>query len=177
MIETPVLTQTETEDGALLLLSSSTIVRYSQVAKQLASRSQLKQRMVADPSMIREIVSYGRAQWCSLANSKQREVPEIEIAILLCLLVETGSPEVDALLSDVGLNNRPAVAWLAALARDLRTQRSTNTQKTMANALNHLLPWGLVASAAIDLEQIISGDFSVTTPIDKASQSSLKLAA
>ena len=113
-------------ETAFDLLTSSTLERYIHMAIRAALRIQSHDQSVIYPERIRQLVTVVRNRWECLLRSAQRDTPEVELAILLCMLAQNAAPEVDELLVAVAIVDRPAVVWVAALARRLLQERASN---------------------------------------------------
>ena len=126
MIPDLMFEQNEVAETAFWLLTSSSVERYVRMAKQAAWRIQSHHQFVIHPERMRQLVTLARNRWECLLGSTQRDTPEVELAILLCMLAQNAAPEVDGLLLAVAIVDRPGVAWIAALARRLLQERASN---------------------------------------------------
>src|SRR5215831_14002817 len=126
MISDLVFDQNEIAETAFWLLTSSSVDRYVRMAKHAALRIHSHHQFVINPERMRQLVTAVRVRWECLLGSTQRDTPEVELAIVLCILAQNAAPEVDGLLLAVATVDRPAVAWVAALARRLLQERSSN---------------------------------------------------
>jgi hypothetical protein len=132
------------EDGCLVerdfmskvafdLLSSSTVDRYARVAIEAGSQYLLENRSTVGGSGT-AILTLQRATslWDRIVVAKQRDVGEVELAILLSALSVSGTPGIDGLL--VAINTSSIFggprSWLIGLTQVLRQGR----QKTLAEA-------------------------------------------
>lgn len=126
MIPDLMFDQNEVAETAFWLLTSSSVDRYVRMAKQAALRIQSRHQFVIHPQRIRQLITVARERWEYLLGSAQRDTPEVELAVLLCMLAQTAAPEVDGLLFAMAIVDRSAVAWIAALARRLLQDRASN---------------------------------------------------
>lgn len=175
MIDPPWITETEAADGAFALLTSSTPGRYIRMAKDAAVHSRLRARIEENSQVIPLLVSDARMLWRQMLGSKQRAVQEPELAIILVLLSHTAVPEVDDLLSAIGLIDRPAVAWIAALARRLLQERASNAHPSefMWGGASPSVDFGRVSSqnaAPADHTRLWRPAFDTISPKEGASQ-------
>src|SRR5216117_155952 len=90
-------------EGAFLLLSSSSVARYVRVAKQLAEDSALKDHLACGAISIGELINRARKLHMVIASKNQRDVEEIELAIIMSILSETASDQAFDLLADFSL--------------------------------------------------------------------------
>lgn len=122
----PLFSKEELEDAAFYLLTCSSAERYARMAKDLAVRSKLSSDLKTNPDLTKGALRRARDLWKEILSNKQRDIPELELAVLLPLLAQTASSEVDDLLLALGLVDRPNAAWIGVLARRLRIERASN---------------------------------------------------
>jgi hypothetical protein len=123
-----VLSEDILREGAFLLLSSSSMNRYLRMAQGLARASSLQARLDIEELSVRDLVARAKWLWRELLSRNQRDVPEIELAIILAALTDNTAIEVSDLLVLVSLNDRPPVTWISALARRLYQSRAENEE-------------------------------------------------
>ena len=122
----PFLSQGELEQAAFELLTCSSISRYVRQAKNEAARSRVFRTLQVQPQLAKRIITRIRELRRALVKRKQRDVPEIEMAVLLAGLSRTAFREVDELLVEIGLLETPVFSLLSALSRILRQERPTS---------------------------------------------------
>ncbi|MFI5298762.1 MAG: hypothetical protein ACHREM_11755 [Polyangiales bacterium] len=110
-------------DVAFDLFTSSAIGRYARLAKQAANVARVANSACLDFSRV-----FGRALglYQSLAASEERDLAEVELAVLLAGLAESGAKDVDLLLDLVGGSTFSQAVWVAALARVLLRERTVS---------------------------------------------------
>ena len=113
-------------DGAFLLLTSSSVDRYVRVAKSLAHSSELREYLQAGRLDVEHLIAHARELRGNLNGKKQREIEEVELAIVLAVLATNASEEVSDLLIESSLNDQQPLTWISALARRLYQQRGAN---------------------------------------------------
>lgn len=131
----PLLSSEQLADAAFHLLTSSSLDRYARMARGAATRSGLAQRVAAQPSLIPALLGRGRELLRELRRLSTRDVPEVELAMVLSTLAHTAEPAVGRLLRDIGVDDRPSLAWLAALARSLLKEVTHNQVERLAPLL------------------------------------------
>ena len=164
------LKQEELADAAFDLLTSSSFERYARMAKRAAARSQLHGDLKTAPEMIPRVVRRAKELWRTLRRSGQRDVPEIELAVLLAMLAQTSTPEVDELLVDLSLVDSPTVAWAGALARKLLHERAGNKELSMWHHHRETKKWDATNSAVADLKSEIPSEPNIECRREHASQ-------
>jgi hypothetical protein len=174
-----VLAKPELEEAASYLLTSSTVSRYIRLAREVANRSTLAAQLRSDPDFSSRLAMYARERWLELSSSPQRDVQEVELAIILPLLARAPLPSVEALLSDVGLSVRPSAAWIGALARHLISERPTNTQRQISARRDASRSGLMLSSSHLESQELIISEPMVVarSPRGSFSQSQLRLAA
>jgi|SRR5882724_6524677 len=113
-------------EGAFLLFSSSSATRYVRMAKQLAEDSALKDHLACGAISIEELINRARKLHTVIASKDQRDIEEIELAIIMAILSETASDQAFDLLADFSLYDRNSLAWISAAARNLFQQLAKN---------------------------------------------------
>jgi hypothetical protein len=134
MTAATLFTTEELANAAFDLLTSSTLERYARKAQEAAWGSRLVSKIRENPFLIPQLLDTARRLWRSLLCSVQRDVPEVELALLLSLLARTADPRVDPLLIDLSLIDRGPVTWISALARRLLGERTSNTEQALWQA-------------------------------------------
>lgn len=120
----PLVTQEHLADAAFDLLTSSGIERYVRMAKRAAIRAELRERALRDEIDAVQMFTRSVELWSGLALLSSRGESETELAILITALSTVGPKElVDVLLMALAIEQRPSLAWIAALARKLRSER------------------------------------------------------
>ena len=122
MMDEPLLSQHELAKAAFGLLTSSSIERYVRIAQDSAAG--LVEKLQPVPLRWQCVLDRANRLWQEAVRGTRRESSEVELAVLLSALAQTAIPNVDRLLATVSLIDRPPVAWLSALARNLRMHRS-----------------------------------------------------
>jgi hypothetical protein len=169
----------ELSDAAYALLTASSLGRYIQVAKQVASRSKLRHSLASQPERISRLVSEARHAWRGVLATSERDVFEWELGILLPILAQTAVPEIDGLLRAISLSERQNAAWLGALARRLVHERAENQVG--------LWPWRAptdVQPASVEnranscpVRVLLTDGLGLRSPENRASQRTLRVAA
>ena len=121
MMDEPLLSQHELAKAAFGLLTSSSTERYVRIAQDSAAG--LVKKLQPVPLRWQRVLDRANRLWQEAVRGTRRESSEVELAVLLSALAQTAIPNVDRLLATVSLIDRPPVAWLSALARNLRMQR------------------------------------------------------
>jgi hypothetical protein len=129
MTSLSIATREELAEAAFVLLTSSTSSRYIRLAKRVALRSQLHARLKREPEMAAILVGHARTLWAQVLKAEQRDVFEIELALLLPVLAGTAEVGVEDLLLTLAVENRPVAAWISALARALLKERASNASR------------------------------------------------
>lgn len=122
MTNESLLPENELAAVAFGLLTSSSIERYVHVARDAAAR--LTKQLQHVPTQWMRVVERAEHLWREAVQGTHREPAEVELAVLLSALARTATPGVDDLLAIISLIDQPPVAWLSALARNLRMHRS-----------------------------------------------------
>ena len=122
MMDEPLLSQHELAKAAFGLLTSSSTERYVRIAQDSAAG--LVKKLQPVPLRWQRVLDRANRLWQEAVRGTRRESSEVELAVLLSALAQTAIPNVDRLLATVSLIDRPPVAWLSALARNLRMHRS-----------------------------------------------------
>ncbi|MBI3326726.1 MAG: hypothetical protein HYZ81_08500 [Nitrospinae bacterium] len=118
-------------EAAFDLLSSSSLERYARKADEHALSSALASELRRTPFIIPDLVDMARRLWRELIRASERDVPEVELALLLGLLAQTASSDVDELLVDLAIVEAPAAAWVSSLARRLLQRRGGNADRSL----------------------------------------------
>jgi hypothetical protein len=151
------LSETQMQDGAFLLLSSSSLDRYARMANLLAQP--ILGRLREEPDSANRAVERSRRLLQELLLAGTRDLPEVELAALLAALSQTGIREVGKLLDEVGLLDAAPVLWISALARRLRQARVTTVSMNVhpfveATRSAHLLKYDFRNSTARQPEEV-----------------------
>lgn len=125
--------------AAFALLSSSTVHRYARMAKSLAATSRLRSALYASQVTTKELFMHAEGLWRQLVGQKQRDLPEVELALILATLGETAVGEVDNLLIRISMTDKAPVSWISALARRLYHERASNQELQVAKATGDLV--------------------------------------
>lgn len=133
MSESEYFTHDELSDAAFELLTSSVLGRFARKAQEAAARSDLRTRVEQNPAILESLVRRARDLWQQLLQMEQRGVEEVELSLLLALLSETAWREVPDLLRDIGVVDKPVVAWVAGLARLLRHTGAGNRDVSLSS--------------------------------------------
>ena len=162
MSENALLSQEELEDAAFYLLTCSTVERYLRMAKSLALKVSLIGQLHSDPGLLETILARARTLRKQMLNSTKREAGEFELAVLLSILAQTASSQVNEDLLTLALWDRPPMAWISALARNLRSERSCDEDLIQHFVKDSSLEAGRTKNSADD-DSIPLFDFSLTT--------------
>ena len=109
--------------AAFELLSCSTGPRYCQVSTILSQLTGLESKLENESVSEGEIRVWFWERWQAVLLSTERDVPEIELALVLPALARWGQDWVDDLLHTVAMSTSRGAAWLANLARTLHQSR------------------------------------------------------
>ena len=109
--------------AAFELLSCSTGPRYCQVSTVLSQLTGLDSKLENESVSEGEIKVWFWERWQAVLLSTERDVPEIELALVLPALARWGQDWVDDLLHTVAMSTSRGAAWLANLARTLHQSR------------------------------------------------------
>lgn len=113
---------------AFELLTCSSIERYVRMSKQAAARSPLRRMLLTSADRIHEVLGHARRLLGELRRSSRRDVPEVELAVILALLAQRADgSEAEDLMIKVAIEIRPSCRWLSALARQLLHEGSSDT--------------------------------------------------
>jgi hypothetical protein len=170
MITSAVFSQEELADAAFALLTSSSLERYARMAHQAAVRTCLHEQLRMNPQLIPDLIRQTKARWRALLCGDRRDVPEVELAILLTLLAPTAAPAVDQLLIDLSIVDRPAVAWIAGLARRLLQERRSNAIRSFGRLQPTHARWYTSSSAEVHLEPGMPSGIETVCRKEHASQ-------
>jgi hypothetical protein len=114
------------EEGAFLLLASTSVNRYAQTAKSLANTSALKDHFKSGLLSLEQLIDRARELHHQIARKACREIEEVELAIVLAIIAEAASEKVSALLVEFSLSDNGALVWTSALSRKLYQERANN---------------------------------------------------
>jgi len=117
-------------DGAFLLLGSSSVSRYVRMAGQLAYETTLRNQIESGLVSTDDLLNRARELRAQLAAKKQRDVEEVELAIIIAITSEIASETASELLIELSLNDQPPLTWISALARRLFQERAANILAT-----------------------------------------------
>jgi hypothetical protein len=176
MTSSALFSQGELADAAFALLTSSSLERYARMAQRAAMQAHLREQLRMNPEMIPELIGQANALRRALLRSAQRDVSEVELAMLLALLARSAAPAIDRLLLDLSVVDRPAVAWVSGLARLLQERRS-NAQWTIKHPQPTALPRVTSSSGEVYLGPRMPSGFETVCPKAHASQREGDLAA
>ena len=177
MNTTALFAEQELAEAAFDLLTSTSVDRYVRMAKQAAQRSKLSDRLRVEPTIIPEMLQHAKGLWRTLRGSTQRDVPEVELAILLALLAETGLRDIDSLLVDLSLVDSPTVAWIGALARRLLHARPRNAILPIAQHANRSAQVTMVNSAHVETKDFSPPSLNTTNWSEEKTQHDIVLTA
>ncbi|HEU0009072.1 MAG TPA: hypothetical protein VFT34_04565 [Verrucomicrobiae bacterium] len=121
-------------DGAFLLLASSSVSHYMRMAAQLAHETALRNRFESGLVSLKEMLNRAKELRARLAAKKQRDLEEVELAIIVAICSETPSEAASELLVELSLNDQPPLTWISALARRLFQERAANILATETEA-------------------------------------------
>lgn len=111
---------------AFELLASSSLDRYAAMAKRAAASSLIPALVRSEPESLPRVIRRANVLWAELLKSGQRDVPEFELAIILCVLAPTGDMRARDFLTALSLADRGNATWISALARRLRQENPSN---------------------------------------------------
>ena len=131
---TSLLSMTELADAAFDLLSSSTIGRYLRLARSAARRSEIRHHIEDGAKSVEDVSSRARSLWRELLDSPQRDVSEVELAVLLCVLAESAAEDLEDLLLACALSATPQASWISALAKRLLVAGAHNERIELYHA-------------------------------------------
>lgn len=167
----------ELADAAFDLLASSTLDRYARMAEQAALHSRIADELRRNPHIIPQLLDAVKQRWVALRRCSQRDVPEVEVALLVSLLAQTAAPQVDDLLKDLSLVDCGPVAWISALARRLLRERTSNTERSLWPVPPETIRYETRNSAAVRYRLTIQLPLSIKCDETCASQQDTALAA
>ena len=110
-------TEEELADASFLLLSSSCIARYTRIAQEKAAKIQLNEKLGI--FTVDGLISRAETLWKQIQQTTQRDVPEIELALILAGLAPIPNPRVNELLTQIKLDSGLSMRWISALANNL----------------------------------------------------------
>jgi hypothetical protein len=164
------------QEAAFELMASSTIGRYVRVACRFASEDEMRRlEVLEDGELLRAIEDL----WRVVLRSSQREMSEVELAVLLAYSAQRSSNDFDQLLGTIGLSDRaPAAAWIGALARHLYGKRPSNKSVRIIDLFNASveIPGGTEVVGAPSANEFIVGHHRPATE-SMAGNRSIRLAA
>ena len=123
----PLLPPTLLAHAAFELLASSSVERYTRIARNFTADPALKQElrmMNLEPADLRARIEYLAAM---IAVERFREPSEVELTLLMAILSQSGAPDADEILTRVAVRNELALRWPSAAARLLLAQRPLTT--------------------------------------------------
>lgn len=161
----------ELADTAFRLLACSSLYSYVAVAKRASEQANVYARLRSDPGMAGVLVNRARELWKQLLSTTgQRDIAEVELAMLLPMLAHAATRDVDALLRALLLVEKPHAAWISALAKRLYADRSVNLDLTLTDTLFSRLPRLARNSAETNERQLIPRRVDLTCSLVQASQ-------
>jgi len=113
-------------EAAFGLFSSSSIERYILSAQRAAAQTHLQRRLREDEDLGPQLLERADAAWSAVCVASERDLHEVELAILLVVIAHTALRRSEELLRRIALAEHPAGAWVSALARRLLVQRSAS---------------------------------------------------
>lgn len=134
MSQGAILTSQALSRAAFLLLSSSALARYLRMARQVGEEEGLVERIQGDPALVRRAIDRIDALWGELIKRPQRDLQEIEIAVLLVALVDAGVPGIGVLLRDMAASKAASAVWLRGLAAHLLVAIRSSAQEAESAA-------------------------------------------
>ena len=113
-------------EAAFLLSTSSSVNRYVRLAKSLAKASALADYL--ESGLINDVDLLNRCRELRnvLAAKKQRDVEEIELAVIMAILADVPTEAVSDLLLEFSVYDQSPLTWISALARKLVQDRAFN---------------------------------------------------
>jgi hypothetical protein len=173
MSTSPFFSQEELADAAFAMLTSSSLERYARMAQQSAVHAQLREQMQRNPQLIPDLIRRANELRRTILRSAQRDVSEVELAVLLMVLSPTAASTVDQLLLDLSIVNWPAVAWISGLARRILQERRGHAEVIVWQPQQKGARWETLSSADVRLG---SGSLSpIETISSKAETSEARL--
>ncbi len=115
-------------ESAIMLLASSSLNRYVRIAKTLATASPLRLKLEGGRLTIQDLLIHADSLWRRILNSRERDLPEVELAVILPIVADLATDEAADLLIRVSMQDQVPAAWISALARHLFQQRATNEE-------------------------------------------------
>jgi len=122
MADEHILTDAQLAAAAAALISSSSIGRYARLAARAAADAALSIRIRDEPRFGQRLLRWAEDAWPRVVGVKERDLAEIELAVVLSALGPTGLRGVDRLLERLAQVDQPSTAWVSALARQLRAR-------------------------------------------------------
>jgi hypothetical protein len=168
--------QEELADAVFTLLTSSSIERYARMAEQAALQAQLREQLHMKPQLIPDLIRRANELRRTMLRSAQRDVSEVELAVLLMMLAPTAAPAVDQLLLDLSIVNWPAVAWISGLARRLLQERRSHAEAIVWPPQQKSVQWETFSSAEVRLRPGTQSPIETSSKAE-ASERRLVLAA
>jgi len=112
--------------ATLMLLSSSTVNRYIRLAKRLAESSDLKRKLELGLITSDELLEHADNLWRFVVESKERDLPEIELALILPIVSRFATEKAIEMLLRISVYDKTPAIWISTLARDLYNRLSAN---------------------------------------------------
>jgi hypothetical protein len=122
---------------AFMLLSSSSANHYIQSAIAAGPSSRIENNLDLGIMTHEELVEHASSLWSTIVHSTKRDVPEVELAILLPILarVAADSEETRRLIRSISVHDEVPAIWLSALARKLWRQMPSDTSYDSGNIM------------------------------------------
>lgn len=112
--------------AAFMLLSSSTLNRYIRVAKSLAQSSTIRRNLELNLITVQDLINHADYLWRLVLKSRQRDIPEVELATILPIIANFATDEASEFLMRLSILDQPPATWISALARQLLNHRPAN---------------------------------------------------
>lgn len=116
------LLESRLSEAAVNLLMASSGHFYISQAKQMADEFGLKEAYESNPEIIVKELALADSYFNVLCSSEERCMEEITLAVMIASMANIRTPPVDTFLAKVRASDRRNIAWLAALARELRPE-------------------------------------------------------
>ena len=162
----PILTEKELSQAAFDLLTSSSIKRYSHFAQQhgddLAARIHDAESIAKEVESIQDVILRAQALQREVATAQERDVQEVELAVLLATLVRVypnGLPVEDLLHSCTDMKAEGA-RWVAALASRLFVVIGSNRETSTHTPATAIDVFGLTPEVQAGLAAHVRHDTS-----------------
>lgn len=139
------LSESQLQRAAYRLLTSNTIGRYVRMAKD--SARSLEMRLEADASSVDSLLKTADRLWREVRGSDERTMAEVKLAVVLAALRDVPGRKVDDLYSRIGTSTVETATWLAALARELLSERPESIELSRDDNRD----WENVSAGAVSL--------------------------